>query len=236
LGKRRAPARWSIESWFEENASFRYIAPYALFLIFLITAPHLPIPAGLDGPLRVVILGAVCYLCWPRQLSLRPQYWSASVGIGVAVFLLWIAPDVLIPGYRQSSFFSNSIVGQTHSSIPPAQLHSVWFLIWRTVRAVVIVPVLEEVFWRAWLMRWLINTDFLRVPLGAYTPFAFWLTAILFASEHGPYWDVGLVAGVIYNGWMIRSKSVADCVVAHAATNAALSGYVLATGQWQYWQ
>jgi uncharacterized protein len=96
--------------------------------------------------------------------------------------------------------------------------------------------VLEELFWRAWLMRWLINTDFLRVPLGAYTPFAFWLTAILFASEHGPYWDVGLVAGVIYNWWMIRSKSVADCILAHATTNAALSGYVLTTGQWQYWQ
>jgi uncharacterized protein len=236
LVKRRAPVPWSVESWFEENASFRYIAPYALFLVFLIAAPHLPIPASADAPLRVVILGAVCYVCWPRQLSLRPRYWPASVGIGIAVFLLWIAPDVLIPGYRQSSFFSNSIIGQAHSSIPPAQLHSAWFLIWRTVRAVVIVPVLEELFWRAWLMRWLINTDFVRVPLGAYTPFAFWLTAILFASEHGPYWDVGLVAGVIYNWWMIRSRSVADCIVAHAMTNAALSGYVLASAQWQYWQ
>ena len=234
--KRRAPVPWSVESWFKENASFRYIAPYALFLVFLIAAPYVPIPASADAPLRVVILGAVCYVCWPRQLSLSPRYWPASVGIGIAVFLLWIAPDVLIPGYRQSSFLSNSIVGQAQSSIPPAQLHSAWFLIWRTVRAVVIVPVLEELFLRAWLMRWLINTEFVRVPLGAYTPFAFWLTAILFASEHGPYWDVGLVAGVLYNWWRIRSKSVADCIVAHAMTNAALSGYVLATGQWQYWQ
>jgi uncharacterized protein len=107
---------------------------------------------------------------------------------------------------------------------------------WRTARAVLVVPVLEELFWRAWLMRWLIDTDFRRVPMGAYTPFAFWLTAILFASEHGSYWDVGLVAGVIYNWWTIRSKSVADCIVMHATTNAILSGYVLATAQWQYWQ
>jgi CAAX prenyl protease-like protein len=85
-------------------------------------------------------------------------------------------------------------------------------------------------------MRWLINKDFWRVPLGMYTPFAFWLTAILFASEHGPYWDVGLVTGIIYNAWMIRTKSVADCVLMHAVTNALLSAYVMQTAQWQYWQ
>ncbi len=47
--------------------------------------------------------------------------------------------------------------------------------------------------------------------------------AILFASEHGPYWDVGLITGVIYNWWMVRTKSVADCILMHAVTNAALS-------------
>jgi uncharacterized protein len=236
LVKRRAPVRWSVESWFQENASFRYVAPYALFIIFLAVFPRLPIAASVEGPLRVLVLGAVCYVCWPPQIPLAPRYWAASIGIGTAVFVLWIAPDLLIRGYRESPLFSNSIVGRAQSSVPPAQLHNAWFLVWRTARAVVIVPVIEELFWRAWLMRWLINTNFCRVPLGAYSPFAFWLTAILFASEHGPYWDVGLVTGVIYNCWMIRSKSVADCIVMHATTNAILSAYVLTTGQWQYWQ
>ena len=85
-------------------------------------------------------------------------------------------------------------------------------------------------------MRWLINPNFERVPLGSYSVVSFWLTAILFASEHGPYWDVGLIAGVIYNCWMIRSKSVADCILMHAVTNLALSIYVIGTAQWQYWQ
>ena len=65
----------------------------------------------------------------------------------------------------------------------------------RLFRAVVIVPVVEELFWRAWLMRWLIDADFEKVPLGAYAPRAFWIVALLFASEHGPYWDVGLACG-----------------------------------------
>ena len=59
--------------------------------------------------------------------------------------------------------------------------------------------------------------------------------AILFAIEHGPYWDVGLIAGVAYNCWCMRTRSLADCMLAHAVTNALLAGYVLLFGQWQYW-
>ncbi len=152
------------------------------------------------------------------------------------MFFLWIAPDVLFPNYRNSIVFSNQILGHVHSSLPPEALHSAWVLAWRTARAVLIVPIAEELFWRGWLLRWLINADFQKVPLGAYSPFAFWITAALFASEHGPYWDVGLVTGVIYNWWMIRSKSVASCVLMHAITNGLLSAYVIVYNQWQYWQ
>ncbi len=98
-----------------------------------------------------------------------------------------------------------------------------------------VVPVIEELFWRGWLMRWLINPHFEKVPMGTYTPAAFWIVAVLFASEHGPYWEVGLIAGVIFNWWMVRTKSLADCILAHAVTNAILAAYVVATGEWQYW-
>jgi len=103
------------------------------------------------------------------------------------------------------------------------------------MRAALVVPVIEELFWRAWLMRWLVNSDFRMVRLGTYAPLAFWLSAVLFASEHGSFWDVGLIAGIVYNFWMIRTRSVADCILAHAVTNAALSVYVIAGHHWQYW-
>lgn len=234
--EQRVPLRSGPASRLEDNPSVRYVAPYALFLIFLAVFPRLPIDARFEAPLRVILLGLICYVCWPREIAIRPRFWLAGTAIGAAVFFLWIAPDVLSPAYRQGPLFSNSIVGHLHSSIPASQLRSAWILGWRTARAVLIVPIVEELFWRAWLMRWLIRTDFQRIPLGAYAPFAFWATAILFACEHGPYWDVGLVTGVIYNWWMIRSKSVADCILMHAVTNAILSGYVIAAGQWQYWQ
>ena len=152
------------------------------------------------------------------------------------MFVIWIGPELLVPSYRSLPLFSNSLLGHVHSSLPETALRSGWVLSWRTARAVVIVPIVEELFWRGWLMRWLINNDFERVPLGSYSPLAFWSSAALFASEHGPYWDVGLITGVVFNMWMIRTRSLADCVLMHAVTNGLLSAYVIAAGQWQYWQ
>ncbi len=223
-------------AWRERYPSLPYIAPFGLFLFFLALAATFHFAASWSVPLWVVVLAAVCYICWPAEIALKPAHPLASVAIGLAVFLLWIAPDALIPGYRQHVLFSNGLTGHLQSSIRSVELQSSWVLAWRTARAVLIVPVVEELFWRAWLMRWLIRNDFERVPLGAYAPLAFWLTALLFASEHGPYWDVGLITGVIYNFWMVRSKSVSDCILMHAVTNGALSWYIISTAQWQYWQ
>ena len=61
------------------------------------------------------------------------------------------------------------------------------------------------------------------------------MTAVLFSAEHGPYWDVGLLAGITYNWWMLRTHRLADCIVAHAVTNGLLAIYVLYAGHWQYW-
>ena len=154
--------------------------------------------------------------------------------MGVAVFLVWIAPDLLL-GYRHHWLFQNAFTGAASSSLAPALRHDAVFLTFRVASAVLLVPVLEELFWRGWLMRWLVQGDFLKVPLGTLSPASFWLVAVLFASEHGPYWEVGLAAGIAYNWWIVRTRNLADCILAHAVTNACLSAYVLMSGQWQYW-
>jgi CAAX prenyl protease-like protein len=221
---------------FDRYPAAQYVAPFGIFLLFLAVAPQRFLSAYWESPLWVLVLAVVCVLCWPRELSLPPRSPVLSALVGLVVFLLWIAPDLLVPGYRHSPLFSNSLIGHPHSSLRPAELQSLWVLSWRTARAVFIVPVVEELFWRAWLMRWLINPNFRNVPLGAYAAGSFWITAALFASEHGSYWDVGLLTGVVYNWWMLRTRSVADCILMHAVTNGALSLYVIATAQWQYWQ
>jgi hypothetical protein len=155
--------------------------------------------------------------------------------VGVAVFVVWIGPDLLWPAYRSRWMFLSQVAGGEAFSIPAADRASPAYLLWRVLGSAGLVPIVEELFWRAWLMRYLISPDFSKVPLGAYAARAFWITAVLFASEHGPYWDVGLAAGIAYNWWMIRARNLADCVVAHAVTNACLAAYVILGDQWQYW-
>ena len=46
---------------------------------------------------------------------------------------------------------------------------------------------------------------------------------------------MGLLAGIAYNGWMVRTRNLADCILAHAVTNACLAAYVLLAGAWDYW-
>jgi CAAX prenyl protease-like protein len=230
-----APGDHTSGGWADRHPSIPYVGPFVLFLVLLMTAEYLRPLGAWEYPLRVIILSAALILLSRHVIDLRVRSFVPSVAVGVAVFGIWIAPDLLFPGYRDSILFSNPITGTLKSSVDEVLRSDPMVLVFRTVRAVLLVPIIEELFWRGWLMRWLINPDFRQVPLGAYTAQAMIVSAALFASEHGPYWDVGLIAGLIYNWWMIRTKSLGDCILAHAVTNGVLSAYVIATGAWQYW-
>ncbi len=198
-------------------------------------AAYIPVPAAWIYPVRtLLVLG--CLLAVSRPvIALRPTHAIASVALGVAVFAIWVGPDLLFPAYRQHWLFHNALTGAGISPAPAGVRGNPIFLLFRIGGSVLLVPIVEELFWRAWLMRRLISVRFADVPLGAYTAQSFWLTAVLFASEHGAFWDVGLAAGIAYNWWMLRTRSLADCILAHAVTNGCLAAYVLMTGRWQYW-
>lgn len=214
-----------------------WVAPFAVFMLWLAAAPTVGIPQPWESIARVSVLVAVLATVSRDVVrSLRIRYALSSTLIGLAVFALWIAPDYLVPGWRSHWLLQNDITGRITTSIPVADLGNPLVVSLRIVRAALLVPILEELFWRGWLPRWLVNPSWQQVPLGTYTTLAFVGTALLFAAEHGPYWDVGLLCGLIYNAWMWKTKSLGDLVLTHAVTNAALSAYVLATGDYSYWQ
>jgi CAAX prenyl protease-like protein len=196
------------------------------------------LPAGIEilYPIRLAIVTAVLIIFSRSVIDFRIEHAIGSILLGVAVFVIWVGPDVLWPAYRGHWLFTNSIMGEAKRTPPEALKSNLLFIVFRTVGCVLLVPVLEELFWRGWLTRWLIDSeDFRRVPLGAYTATSFWIGSALFASEHGSYWEVGLIAGIVYNWWMCRTKSLGDCILVHAVTNGCLSAYVLKTGEWRYW-
>ncbi len=206
----------------------------AVFLA-LLAIGGIPGLGAYEYPARVAVLAAVIGIFSRQVLDFRMPYWVGSVALGLGVFVLWVAPDVLWPGYREHWLFQNSLTGKVSSSMDESFRSDPMVLIFRARRASIIVPIVEELFWRGWLIRWLIKNDFMSVKLGEYARDAFWITAVLFAVEHGPYWEVGLMAGVAYNWWMVRTKSLGDCILAHGVTNAVLSAYTVFGWHWQYW-
>lgn len=219
------------------QGTLAWVGPFAVFMLWLALDGQLPLEQPIKEVVRdLVILGSI--LVFSRRVlaehARRAPHWLASIGLGLAVCALWVAPDLLVPGWRDSALFQNDITGRLKTSIAPAELTPL-MLVLRTMRAALLVPVLEELFWRGWLPRWLQDSRFHRVPLGAYTTFAFVGTAVLFAAEHGPYWEVGLLCGVIYNWWMWRTRSLGDLILVHATTNLALSLFVIGTQRWTYW-
>jgi CAAX prenyl protease-like protein len=212
-----------------------FILPFVVFVALIPVTNALGLPARVTLVIRLVLPAVVLALCWRGLPKLRVERPAGSVVLGLFVFVLWVAPDLLFPGWRSHWLFQNPVFGRLSVSMPPESLRNPLDLTLRALRACTVVALAEEFFWRGWLMRWLIHEDFQSVPVGAYGLRAFWLTAVFFALEHGPYWEVGLAAGLIYNWWAVRSKSLGDLVLAHGVTNAVLSLFVILTRRWEYW-
>jgi len=215
----------------KRHPAVAYIAPFAVF----IALRWLPFPPEWLAPVRFVAVAAMLAVFSRRVIPRRASSPIGSIVLGAAVLAIWIGPDLLWPGYRDAWLFHNGITGIARSSLPVHLKSNAFFIAMRVLESAILVPVVEELFWRGWLMRWAIRPDFESVPMGQYTALSFWVVALLFASEHGPYWEVGLIAGVAYNWWLVRTRNLADCMLAHAVTNALLAGYVLRFDQWQFW-
>ena len=205
-------------------------------MAFIALAPSLPIAQPWESVVRVsVLIGVLLIVSREPIRAMRVTRWIPGVLLGLAVCALWVMPDLIFPGWRSHWLFQNAITGHISSSIAPDDLADKLVLVLRIARAALLVPIIEELFWRGWLPRWIVDNNWQRVPLGTYNKLAFVVTAILFASEHGPFWEVGLLCGVIYNWWMWRTRSLGDLVLVHGVTNAALSAFVLITGKYEYW-
>lgn len=213
-----------------------YVLPFAAFMALLAIAPHGGWSPRAQAILRTAIPLLLIVLVALPNVWLRVSRPASSVAVGIIIFLIWIAPDQLIPGYRSLPLFQNGIVGHAESSVPVEARTDPVFLTLRFFRAVVVVAIVEELFWRGWVPRWIDRMEhFEAVPLGTFSRRAFVVSTVLFAVEHGSFWDVGLLAGAGYNWWMVKTKSLGDLALAHAVTNGCLGAWVLTTGQWMYW-
>lgn len=183
-------------------------------------------------PVKTIVVGYLLYRYRKeyneisfKELSTIPTT-LAVFCVGVLVFALWIQMDWTLGSSATPAGFNPALF--TNKTV---QIVMTFF---RIAGAVLVVPLMEELFWRSFLIRYIINNNFIKVPIGTFTWASFLLTIVLFGAEHN-YFYAGVMAGVVYNLILYKTRSVTQCVLAHAVTNLALAIYVITTGQWQFW-
>lgn len=149
-----------------------------------------------------------------------------GVGVGLLVWGIWIAPQVVFHQAARTGGFDPHVV----PGLTP------WMLIARFSRLVMVVPLVEEIFWRGFLLRYLVREDFTSLPFGSCSRFSFWTVVIAFALVHASAdWPAAFLTGILLNLLALRTRSLAACVTAHAVANLALGLYICATKQWGFW-
>ena len=150
----------------------------------------------------------------------------AAIAVGICVFAFWIRLDIPWATIGNPAGFDPTVIQDkcTRFLVIAARLFG----------AVLVVPVMEEIFWRSFLIRYIISPDFTSVPIGKFTWPSFFFTSLLFGLEHNLF-VAGILAGIVYNLLLYRTRSLSSCIAAHATTNLLLGTYVLNTAQWRFW-
>ena len=209
-----------------------YWLPFLVFAVF--TALEGYLPASLYPWAYAVKVVAVVVTLAADRRALRAVQPSSQVvvracAVGVVVFVEWVVLDKLIPypslgsrvGFNPLAAFSSG----------PGL---VAFLAVRFFGLIVLVPIIEELFWRGFAIRYFTNEDFESVPMGVFSASAFCIVTIGSALTH-PEWPVALVAFALY-AWLLKStRSLFAVMLAHAVTNAVLGAYIFIAHDWVYW-
>jgi len=205
------------------NPTAAYLAPLVVGLAVSMATGAVARDAF--DPLYGVRVVAVLATLWVyRRHYPRAEGWSWSApGIGVVVFVLWMA---LAPATTPSP------VGRALAAAPAGGA-AAWLAL-RVIGAVVTVPMAEELAFRGYLGRRLVAHEFERVPFRRFSWLGFLASSLAFGALHQRF-VAGTTAGMLYAAAVHRRGVLADAVVAHATTNALLAAYVLATGSWSLW-
>jgi len=223
---------------------FPFCGPFIVFMLFVMIENLLDSdktgPIYGIYPVKTVFVGVLIAAVWSKLPTFRIVSFPGSICVGILVFAIWVLLDPYSPwldetlnlswassdGFREGGFNLRLFIDDVF----------IWWLviISRVVGTVLVVPLAEELFWRGWLQRWLVNEKFTSVQIGEYSFSSFSIVTILFASVHSQVF-VALVAGVIFGLWVVKTKSLWDVVLSHAVANLLLAVFVLLTGRYYFW-
>lgn len=223
-----------VENESSEPPVWPYLLPLAGFLALTFLESYLPAgpmwyPVGYA--LKLVLVAILMWFCresWRDLARPTPGSVALAVVVGLLVALGWVGLD----GHYPTFAFLGTRQSFDPTTLGPAMKAA--FLVVRLIGLVLIVPPIEELFYRSFLMRWIVDPNYRKVPIGKVTPLGLAATTLVFAFSH-PEWLPAILTGLAW-GWLVaKTGNVTACVLSHAVANMALCFYVITTGDWKYW-
>ena len=220
------------------RAAIARVVPFAAFMVLLAARGALPADgsAGVDPrwlyAATGVVAGALLAWFWRdygelvRQTLPSASEAALALGVGVVVFGLWINLDA--PMFRigepSAGFVPTDAAGNLMGSL----------IAIRWIGGSLIVPVMEELFWRSFLMRWVQSPQFESVVPQRVGLKAIVLSTFVFMLAH-TLWLAAIIAGLAYAWLYVRTGKLWVPILAHAVTNGVLGAWVVRTQQWALW-
>lgn len=206
------------------------VAPFVIFLALTFCQGAFGEASRYWFYLVKTLLGiGLVWMMRPLVVEMRWAFSWEAVVVGVGVCAMWIGLDGFyvkfgkpgVPWNPRAQFGQDSTLA--------------WlFIVSRLLGSAVIVPPLEEVFYRSFLYRYIIKPQFLAVSLGTFNALSFALTAAIFGFNHYQ-WLAGILCGMAFQGLVLRKRRLGDAMTAHAITNFLLGLWVLYRGAWNFW-
>lgn len=239
-----------------------HVVPFAVFMAFMIALqfvggfiewkhPDAPWwrqdPAQFVYPVQTLVaLGFLLHYrrCYRFDWSLK---WGlAGVAFGIVGIGFWLLPTVLYDAWGMTGK-ADGILGllgfadRDEGFDPGIFQHPAAYwtsLIFRFFRAAVVVALVEEIFWRGFLMRFVCDWEgpYWKQPFGRATWLSFAVVTGLFMVAHAPADYAGaFVYGSLTYLLCVWSKSLGACVVMHATANFLMGLYIMKSGNYGLW-
>lgn len=210
---------------------------YVALLSLVLVVPPTWQPAAIA--LRGIVSLTVVWLFrrhLPRWGSPR---WAIAIAVGVFAAWGWVVGQYVIDHFGWGGRLP-LMPGEKAPVDPRIDLGArglFWATWWlRMIVACTAVPVVEEIFWRGFLLRALIDWHhFERVPLGKFTWLSFLGTSLLSTLQHPDNWGVSILCWMLFNAVFYWTRSILCLVLVHGMTNLVLYLIVLRVGDWSFW-
>ncbi len=219
-----------LREWLGASPLRARVVPFVVFLLLGLTQGALGDGSRFWGYLFKTVVGAgLLWVIWPLVSEMRWRLSWEAVGAGILVFVIWVGLEGWYPKLGGEAKPWNP-----HLAFGEGTVWAWAFIAVRLLGSSLVVPPLEEVFFRSFVYRYVVKPEFHTVALGVWHGTAFLVTSALFAVEHRE-WLPGLLCGFIYQGLVCWRGRLGDAITAHAITNFLLGAWVMGKGAWQFW-